>query len=86
MATQILKFHTERIKILSRELTGLNLAAKKFASLCKKKFYQGAMPQKFSIARILAAGLRSLRFRTRYKFSIVYILAAPRLHPKPLYI
>ena len=69
-------------KILSRELTGLNLAAKKFASLCKKKFYHGATPQKFSIACILAAGLRSLRFRARYKFNI-YILTALRLRPKP---
>ena len=73
-------------KILSRELTGLNLAAKKFASLCKVEFYRGATPQKFSIARILAAGLRGLRFRARYKFSIVYILTALRLRPKPLYI
>ena len=36
-------------KILSRELTGLNLAAKKFASLCKKKFYRGATPQNFQL-------------------------------------
>ena len=70
-------------KILSRELTGLNLAAKKFTSLCKKKFYHGATLQKFSIAHILATDLRSLRFRARYKFSIVYILGAARLRPKP---
>jgi hypothetical protein len=70
-------------KILSRELTGLNLAAKKFASLYKVEFYQSATLQKFSIARIWATGLRGLRFRARYKFSIVYILATARLRPKP---
>ena len=36
-------------KILSHELTGLNLAAEKFTSLCKKKFYSSAALQNFKL-------------------------------------
>lgn len=35
--SKILKFHAGQIKILSRELTGLNLAAKKFAKPLQKE-------------------------------------------------
>ena len=73
-------------KILSQQAREDKFSRQEVCKSLQKEILSGRDAAKFSIARILTAGLRGLRFRTKYKFLIVYISTASRLRPKPLYI
>jgi len=73
-------------KILSQQAREAKFSRQEVCKSLQSGILSRRDAAKFSIARIWAAGLCGLRFRARYKFPIVYILAALRLHPKPPHI